>query len=83
MKNFLRIVAFLLAFLMVSSVFVACGEKPEENDGEETTASVETEKEAEKDDDAEVTQAAGESTTSAATPEAENGYTAQPRPHPP
>ena len=41
MKIFLRIVAFLLAFLMVSSVFVACNNEPGVED-DETTASVES-----------------------------------------
>ncbi len=42
MKNILRIVAFLLALVMLSSVFVACNTTTDEPDDEEgTTASVE------------------------------------------
>ena len=40
MKNLLRIIAFFLAFLMVSSVFVACNNEPDAGN-DETTASVE------------------------------------------
>ena len=71
-KNFLRIVAFLLAFLMVSSVFVACNKTPEDDGEEETTASVETERENDdgEDNKVEETDTAAAVTTEAATTEA-------------